>query len=264
MSVLDKERILIGGGTGSGKTHAWLTIAQYLPNNTFHVIDPDLSVLRVWENEFPDVKNIRYHFTPEWFAPVEAVEPNVWKGGVKECWDATKALIKSNDWVVLEMMDSLWSLAISGFVAEIFGKDIGEYFMQARKAMTGKKGLEALGGWTDWNVINKNHNDDFVNQVCYKYPVHVVMTTAISVTSNKAAAGESSEVKAVYGDELVRLGGQKNVPYRAQSIFLLNHPKRNRWTISTYLKDRSREWFDNEELFDFGIQYIFGKAGWSM
>ena len=167
-----------------------------LPDVTFHCIDPDLSVLRLWEDEFPDVKNLRYYFTPTWFGKVESVEPNIWKGGVAECWQLLKQGIKPNDWVIVEMLDSLWELAQSGFVAEIFNKGIGEYFMEARKEMqeSSSSRLETFRGADGWIVIKKNHNDDVINDICYRSLVNVYMTTTYKIVTEKAAAKESADM----------------------------------------------------------------------
>lgn len=264
----DRERILLGGLPGSGKTYAWLTIAQMLPQHTFHVVDPDLGASRVWLTEFPDVENVHYYFTPTWFNKLDedkaSGRPNIFRGGVREAYQRIEKRVAPDDWVVVEMMGNVWNMASTSFVEEIFNKDVGEYFLERRKDMeaTKSKKLEALGGWDAWSVIKKMHNDDFIVPVCYHLPVHVVLTTSISITTNQLASREDAELRSFYGDNLIRLEGEKINPYRVQSILLLKHPSKSQWNMSTFIKDRARKWLDNEPLYNFGMQYLYDVAGW--
>jgi len=263
---MDRERILVGGPAGTGKTYEWLTIARLLPNRKFHVIDPDSGVIRVWKNDmdgFKDLTNIDYYFTPVWFEELKKTEDG-WRGGIKEAFDQVKTRAKPDDWVVVEALDGIWDLAQGGFVDAVFDKGIGEYFLERRKSLTDKATrLDALDGWKDWTVIKKMHNDDFINKVCYQLPVHVYMTTGISVTTQSLASKEDAETRSFYGDSLFRLDGEKRNGRRVQSIFIFNKGKEG-WKYMTFLKDRGRIWVENEELFDFGIQYLQGVAGWEV
>jgi len=70
-----RERIMLGGVPGTGKTYAWATMARMLSENKFYVIDPDDGVRRVLyevnektkERTFPDLSNIEYYFTQKWY-----------------------------------------------------------------------------------------------------------------------------------------------------------------------------------------------------
>lgn len=257
-----RERILVGGSPGSGKSTGWLTIARMLPQHTFHVIDPDDGVLRVWKSEFPDVENINYYFTPTWYDKMTEYEVGH-IGGVKECFEDLRKRVKPDDWIVPEMLGNLWSLAQSGFIGRVFKEDIDEYYIRARLELEqGAKRLEALKGWIDWNVINKMHNDAFMIPLCYQLPCHVYMTTSISITSPGEASREEAEQKAFYGDSLIRIDGQKHNIFRAQTILLFTR-RRDGWYMSTFIKDRGRKFIENELIFDFATQYLLGAAGWS-
>lgn len=256
---MSRERILVGGAPGTGKTYGWLTIARMLPQVTFHVLDPDDGVRRVKDADFPDVKNLNYYLTPTWFGEPK-VDDSVTVCGISNALTTIRKVVKPNDWIILEMLSSFWSLAQGGFVEEVFNEGIGEYFLQARKELrTNAKRLEALRGWTDWSVINKMHNDDFMNVVCYRLPAHVYMTTSVSIASQ--AGEEDAEVRAFYGDSKIRFEGQKYTPWRAQSV-LLFHKDRAGWKYSTFLKDRGRTFVDAEPLYSFAEQYLVGVAGW--
>ena len=271
---MSRERILVAGAPGSGKSYQLLTIARALPQSTFHIIDPDDGVVRLWDSEFPELTNIRYYFTPTWYGIVKCSycgkevkdcrckeEKPRFVGGVANSLTDIRKHAKPDDWVGIEMLNNLWSMAQSGFVAEVFEEGIGEYFLKARKELKeGSKRLDALKGWTDWQVINKMHNDDFLVSICYQLPVHVYMSTTFSLQSSQDASSEEAEQKAFYGDTSIRLEGQKHNPFRAQSIFLFVKG-RDGWTFSTFLKDRGRKWVEKEQLFDFGLQYVSQVAG---
>jgi len=258
-----RERIIAAGAPGSGKTYNWLTIARMLPDVTFHVLDPDDGVLRLLYSEFSDVKNLNYYFTPTWFGDLEKYELGQ-TGGVIKAFKDLKPKVKKGDWVIVEMLGNMWSMAQSGFANEVFQEGIGEYFLRVRKEMReNATRLDAIKGWTDWIVINKMHNEDFMNKVCYELPSNVYMTTSSSIIAPSAVSKEEAEQRAFYGDSLIRIDGQKANIFRAQSIFL-NVKRKKEWFYSTFIKDRGREFVENEKVSDFGFQYLVGVAKWEI
>lgn len=271
------ERIMAGGGPGVGKTKAWLDIAASVPEATFHVIDPDDGVKRVWRTkDFADVKNVKYYFTPKWFTEDLAQfekgpklnkqsEPNCWTAGVADAWASIKKDLKKGDWVVVEHLQLLWDLVQSTFSNEVFGKSVGVYFLEARKALKDNaKRLDALQGWIDWPVINRMHNDDFVIPVCFDEPMHhVYMTTSLSMSDGNMK--EDVDIAAFYGDTKIRLEGQKRNPFRMQSIILFKQTGRGkdtRYLMNTFIKDRGRDWMTEKPWNDFYFNYLVDIAGW--
>ncbi|MBU1173240.1 MAG: hypothetical protein KKD44_27050 [Proteobacteria bacterium] len=273
-----QERIIAGGIEGSGKTYAYLTIARALPDNTFYIIDPDDGVRRVWYSEFKDVTNIVYYFTPKWFTnDYEAYKkkPEVkvlrdgdncqtFQGGIADAWAVIKPKLKAGDWINIEHLHLIWNAAQGMFADEVFDKKIGDYFLERRKAMKeGSKRLEALEGWTDWQVINKMHNDDFINEVCYDNPAHVFMTTSTSLVTKEAK--EDVNISAFYGDTKIRFEGQKHNVFRVQTKLIMKQEgsgKNRTYKMNTFLKDRGREHIEDYEWSDFYLEYLCMIAGW--
>ena len=70
-----QERILVYGGTGSGKSTGWLTIARQQPDNTFYCIDTDKSVARLLGTEFKDVKNVKIFPCRTWQVCDKTITP---------------------------------------------------------------------------------------------------------------------------------------------------------------------------------------------
>jgi len=277
-----QERILVAGAPGTGKTFGWACLARAMPQHKFYVIDPDDGVRRVlYETDedgnriFVNLSNIEYYLTPKWFTSgVENIgkvnalsdpELKAFQGGVADAWKVIKTKVKPDDWIVVEHLGNIWGRVQDGFADEVFEKDIGQYFLESRKKMrAGAKRLDALEGWTDWSVINKLHNDDFIIPICFENPAHVYMTTAFSTVDPKAK--EEAAIKAFYGDTSIRLEGQKHNPFRAQTIlfFKATGSKDDRkFFMNTFLKDRGRPWVSEQELNDFYFDYLVSIAGWS-
>lgn len=280
-----RERILVGGNTGSGKTHGWLTIAQAFPDLHFHVIDPEDGVDRT-RIGFPnkdhpvELKNITYYATPQWLGEVAPETPGSkdrFVGGVTGAFARIKSTAKPGDWVVVEAMGAMWDMAQDGFVGAIWDKGIGEYFLERRKAqeeqeqairegkLKGKVSsrLDAMDGWKDWLVIKKLHNSDFIIPICTRLPVHSYFTTSMSVTSKAEAAKEDPDIQSMYGETLIRYEGEKRNPFRVQTGFIFSGNKRDAFFMTTFLKEWSnRAWMTKVPLHNFALQYLVAVGGW--
>jgi hypothetical protein len=277
-----QERIELGGTEGTGKTYAWLTIARALPDVKFYVIDPDDGVRRVWYPDFPEVDNIEYYFTPRWFTtdyetykkgPKASLlndgsnHKNIYQSGIADAWKLIKPKLQADDWIISEHMHLIWQNAQDMFADEVFDKKIGDYFLERRKAMKeNSKRLDAIEGWTDWVVINKMHNDDFVTDMCFDNrkgsPAHVFMTTSTSLSSG---LNEDTGIKAFYGDSRIRFEGQKHNVFRVQTKIITKTKgsgKNIKYIMNTFLKDRGREHMEELEWADFFYDYLVGYAGW--
>jgi len=276
-----RERILVAGAPGTGKTYSWACIARSCPKNKFYVIDPDDGVRRVLyevnedgERTFPDLSNIEYYFTPRWYTDGSAnlgkvqtlqdKEIKAYQSGIADAWKVIKPKLKEGDWIVVEHLGNVWARVQDGFADEVFDKDIGQYFLEKRKTLKGgAKRLDALEGWTDWSVINKLHNEDFLVPVCFENPAHVYMST--SFTTTQPGIKEDQEVKAFYGGTDIRLEGQKHTPFRAQTILIFKATggrDSRRFLCNTFLKDRGRAWMVEQEITDFYFDYLVMMAGW--
>lgn len=272
----EQERIFLGGVMGSGKTYSCLSIAKAMPKSRFFWIDPDDGVRRSWYKEFPDVKNIEYYFTPRWYtksvsdlsvAPIQG-QPKGCKcftGGIADAWDDIKKKKPiADDFIIIEMMKNIWQLTSSGFIGAVFEEGTSKWFIEARKSI-GKSGRPLQDGLKDWPVINKMHNDDFINDICYNNPSHVILTTSVATAPDR----EDPETREFYKDAPIRFEGQKDNPYRMHTMLWMQQTGKvtgdvdnRKYYMSTVVKDRARQWIDSVELFDFYQQYLVDIAGW--
>jgi len=242
-----RERILVMGGPGSGKTYGWLRMANHFKNSTFYVIDSEIGAERSLK-EFPQLTNVRVYPVVDW---------SEYRGAQKKIAD----LCKENDWVVIDMVDKAWSAVQKYYIGEIFDQDMGEYFLEARKKI--KKDAKslfagrdaALKGWTDWPVVNRLY-EDFIFSLVYRIPAHLYMATAGQAVSDD----DAQDIRDLYGPHGIRPAGQKQLAYQPDTVFLLTYRKDGHFI--TTVKDRGgRRYFDHQKLINFPIQY--GKvAGW--
>ena len=234
---MNQERILAYGSAGSGKTEAWLSLARLYPEAVFHCIDTDASIDRMLQTEFSDLSNVKVYLARTW----------------QKCEIALALIEKeanTGDWVVIDMLDSLWDFVQGYFTDQVFNKKIDDYFLQFRKSVKDPDKLEALKGWTDWIVINKIYQD-FINHLCYDLLQLNVFFTAKSAKFDKK---EDQTIKDFFEDVGAKPEGEKRNYYRVHTVLYFIH-NTGGYFITT-LKDRGRKRFFAEPVQNFGEQYL--------
>lgn len=242
-----RERILVYGQPGSGKSYAHLKIAEAYPGSKFYVIDTDDSMPRMLDSEFSHLNNVEAYPAQDWLACRKAL-------------DDIKPKVTSKDWIVIDMLCSTWDFVQSYFVEEIFGEDIASYFLQARKELKeGASSLSALRGWTDWSVINKLYQS-WINPITYRLPCHKFFVCKSTTVKRE----DEPNIRDMYSDFGTRPEGEKRNTFRVHSLFLLTHD-RTGYYISTVGKDRGRLKLVNTPLTpeqNFATKYLQLFAGW--
>jgi hypothetical protein len=234
------------GMSGAGKSYSHLQIAAAYPGRKFFILDTDDSIPRLLALEFPRLKNVIVFPCRDWTDCVKALE-------------AIRLKIAANDWLVIDMLCTVWDYVQSYFVEEIFNRDIGTYFLQMRKSMkTDASNLNALKGWTDWSVVNKLYQS-FINEICYQIPASIFFTCKATKLSTEDDA-TTQDMFSVYG---VKPEGEKRNVFRVHTVLLLSHGRQG-FTLST-IKDRGRVRLENVPLTEnmtFAIRYLQVVAGW--
>jgi len=249
-----RERILVMGGPGTGKSFQWLKMAEALKSSKFYVIDTDEAIPFMLETLFPHLKsenggNVYVRQAYDWPLYEKSFE-----------WAVKSA--REQDWIIVDMVDNAWSSAQKYYIGEVFDKDMGHFLLEARKVMPeGAKSLMrfALEGWNDWSVVNKLY-DDCILPIIYRTKCHVYMTTKVQEIGKQ----DSRELKLLFGSLGLRPSGQKNLGHQAHTVLLFSFDGNNVWRVTT-AKDRGgRQHFDNVRLINFYQQYLVAKAGWPM
>lgn len=284
------ERILAMGITGGGKSYQWLRMAEALKptGSIFRCLDTDNAISFMLETQFPQLLpekggNVYVHkaFTwPEYKMGVDWLQrKNLSKETIEYLsslepyvlLDHKQNMIKPIDWTVVDMADNAWKTVQSYFTSEVFGEDIGDYFLQIRREIqagvrkTAKGGQpasvvkEGFEGWKDWSVMNKLY-DDWILPIVYRINTHVYATTKVERIDRDE---KDAELLTLFGDLGLRPAGQKALGHQMHSIFLFI-PGKEEWFVTT-VKDRSgRSYFKKTKITSFHIQYLVAKANWAI
>lgn len=237
----------------------------------FHVFDTDDSVNRMLTLGFPEIcsgEPVVEKDSKTGLAVVRGGNVSAWScfrwPDLEAAWKEIKLKIRPmKDWVVVDFSDSTWDWVQNYYVEEIFHEDIGDYFLEVRKAFAESKkkptaeqlsrGL--LDGWTDWRVINKMYQS-WINPVCYQSQAHVFLTAKAAKLSKE----DATSTKDKYSQWGLRPEGEKRMAHRVETELLFTF-NRDGWYLST-IKDRERLRHENIKLRDFEVQYMAATAGW--
>lgn len=264
-----RERILVMGPPGTGKTYQWLRMAKaLLPTGAqFYCIDTDDAIPFMLATQFPELQ-------PESGGNVHALPAFDWPEYESALQEVLKKA-KEGDWVVLDMADSAWDTVQRYFVNEVFAESKGQYFLEARKLIRARGEKDSKGravsalsedtfkGWIDWPVINALYGD-WILPLVYRTKAHLYATTKIQ----KLGTREDPGTMIVFGASGIRPSGQKHLGHQAHTVLLytvnVSDAKHPEWTVTT-VKDRgNRPYFNKAPFVDLYRQYLVMKAGWEM
>ena len=243
---MGKERQLIFGDAGSGKSDAILCVAKRLPDVQFRILEidwaPSAEVL-LQSERFEGVDNVEARW----------VYPNEWEdqlAGVQWLRDTTKP----DDWAAVDSITHTWSAVEEWFIEKVFGEDPNEFFIRRRIETGGNAG--DLDGWKDWGKIKKEHNRIY-NGIA-RIQGHVIMT------AEQAALGDTGEKKddrAMFAKFGFRPGGRKQVAHVPLTVAHLSRNTSGVQSLRTF-KDRGRQLVTGREITDYWADYMVAVAGW--
>ena len=228
MHITSNERIMVYGGTGCGKSDGWLSIAEVCPDDMFYCIDTDKAIKRMLDTEYGNLKNVKVVDCRNWETFEKAVE-------------RISELIKDRpgDWVIVDMIDALWSFVQNWYTQKVFGKDYDEYMLQVRQAVKDKdpKKLETLKGWTDWNVINPTYQDA-INRMFYEFDCNIYVTAKSVQYSSSSDDKDYADMKEMFASVGLKPEGEKRNPNRTHTVLFFNNDFDGYYV--TTIKDRGR------------------------
>lgn len=254
-----RERILIMGPFGAGKSRSWCTMASWFRRTKspakVYVVDTDHAADRLSED-----------YGPEFWDNV--VARDVWD--YNECKAALEAFHKlkptRDDVLVVDLIDILWSWTQDHYINEAFGVNASTFFVDFKRD-SDKEGnaISAEAGYgANWQIINKLYAD--VMTLIQRWPGHVIACTkADTVQAPKAgsgAGGDSKEILDAYGKVGVKPAGQKALGFQFFTVMLLNPFGNGKWKWQT-VKDVSRG-PQNGDMKDFVMDYLVPVAGWEL
>jgi len=247
-----RERILVYGVHGAGKTYAFLSIARLLQEKgspaRMYIVDCDDGVPRMLAEEFPDLENIEIRPAYDWQTATAAMD---------EFTDKAKL----DDWIVVDMIDKPWSSVQSYFTEEVYGKTMGDFLLEIRKeAKTPKEAATAIAREQMWQIIG-NLYKDWQKKFIYQNPAHIFATSGLSIVSRD----EDAEVRRLYPGGTMP-AGHKRLGHEFHTVIQMR--KEQSGGKDTYyaqtIKDRGRRPFQEEQVTNFALQYLIGRAGWRL
>lgn len=248
-----KERLHVYGGAGVGKSSVTLSIARYMPDSQFHVIDLDYSFSyeRLLATEFADVYdhgNVHIHECSADWSEFE----NLYDGIVSDA-DPTM------DWITIDPVTLTWDMVQAWWADTVQGTNIADYLAQLRSASANMKEYSAaVAEGMTWPAINKQYMEKFYKRF-HKWRGHSILVSEAQEISKQ----DDDELKSTYGFVGFRPKGQKTIPHVAATNVFMDHPDSKRWRITT-VKDRGRTPIERKVIEDFAIDYLVGHAGWEL
>jgi len=261
-----REKIVLMGDTGSGKTYSMLTLAQAFPGNLFYIIDPDDGVSKVLDELGGDAAfpNVEYRLTVTWeeahAAFIEAHQ-NLGEG----------------DWLMFEQLGKMWEMAQNYYSIETFQIPAIDKLLGVKKAeakvkskvaelkkqgvVVEEKGSLTPGGFEpgDWVPIKQLHNQLVMDMALARGSYNVLSTTGIRDIL-PIEKKPKSEFQKAFLELFMGLGvkpeGEKHNLYRYDTIVGLRKKGQEDRTYvheAGVVKDRGRrlpgiEWIDTTDV----------------
>lgn len=228
----ERERILLYGAPGSGKTYAWLGIADLSQKTKspahFHVIDTDRAALRNLKGptaEFGHLKNVTVYQAQD---IEQAAEAN----------GKILANINQDDWIVVDMLSNVWDNMVNWWISNVLQDEVVDYWPAVRRDIKearaeGKGDAREFGGHTsvDWNFITKTYMS-WETPITIQAPCHVFATAA--EVEMQERFDDTGEKRARYiSTNFMAPRGQKLTEHRFHSVL--------RITALTSFKETKRE-----------------------
>ena len=256
------ERILVYGKDKSGKSKGWMDIADLLyktgSDSRFYVGDTDDAVDRMML-EYPHLEQmVDFDMMFDWNDHTKFV-------------DRVLPLLRPQDWLIIDMLDTSWDAVQDHFIQEIFNVDVSDYFIEMRKQFetareearkAGKKqdrgGFRAFEGWMDWPVIKKLYKQ-WIVKVAFRSRCNVYCTAKGDAVNRE----DDAEIKNQYQAYGLKPVGNKSNPHYFHSIIIASNEGHDRYTMTT-VGDRGRDRLDHDEITNFAVDYLVNKAGWRL
>jgi len=242
------ERILLMGAPGTGKSEQLLNIAEYLEADgiPMYIMDLEDKLGAMLENRDRIPSNIELYTTFAWDEP----QTSNFNGGIKQVTEIITEKVKPGDWIGIDRVDIAWPIVQRWFTQQKYNETLAEKMMEKSKQMTKSSMFIPRFDQGSWQVINEQY-EEFILSILYRSRCNILLTTGIKGIDDNNPS------------DIGRLGvlprGQKEIGHQPHSVFLLQQKKIDRktsWRITTDKDLKKREYFENDELIDFALQYL--------
>lgn len=248
-----RERILVYGRSGSGKSSTWAALAQWIADTDtdtdshVHLGDSDNAWSAIRYNEIESVVSAT-HIT-------DYREALQWARKTREN-------VKSDDWVVVDMVDKFWPWAQEHY----WGTMMGDDDLMLADIATSKSFEEIAGAHgSNWGVIYKYYHGLF--NMVLNMPCHI-----LCVAASKEIRGDTrAAIVAQYKDVGFYPSGPPNENELAHNfhtvLYCAETPRDWRYTSIKEMgpiNKPKRKMLKGEKVNDFVVTYLRGVAGWTL
>lgn len=250
-----RERQLLVGGGGAGKTTACLSQIDACAEGEMYVADIDYSMAwnRALDTDFEACRS-RVHVSevePEWQPFIDEIERIV-------ASDANEP----DNWLVVDSVSPSWDFVQSWYIQLAMGDNIGVHMAKLRaEADTHKEYAAALAEDMNWSAIKKEYAR--VYRAINRWHGHLVLTA-----EGKSIKGErDADVAALYGPVGFKPVGEGRLHHATSTTLFLK--KDATGYKFTSVKDRNRVEVENKrvetlEEGGFADSYLREVAGWKI
>lgn len=251
-----RERILLVGGGGSGKTTCVLSIAQALHVGDMHVVDNDYSAAyqRGLETDFEDASDrVEVSWTdPTWDSFITTVEQIVSDHN------------DPDNWLVIDSVSPSWDMVQEWYGALVYGSNLGGMMADLRKSADSQKEYMAtLAETMNWPAVKKEYARLY--QAIKMWRGHLILTAE----AKPIGMEKDTDLKAMYGPIGFKPAGEGRLHHVTSTSLFVKKAQVGRDTVwkFTTIKDRNREERENETIADiedggFAATYLPEIAGW--
>lgn len=247
-----KERILVYGGAGTGKSSVTCNIARYMPDDvTMHVLDLDYSMAyeRLLAMEYLDVWD-------RGTVQVHAVDA-VWEDFEAKFKELIDTADPTKDWITVDPATVTWQMVQAWWSKTVHGENIADHMAELRKSAADLKEYNAMmANDMTWPAINKQYQEKFYRMI-HKWRGHIILVCEPDTIRKDADADERS----TYGYVGYKPQGQKTLPHVAATNIFFDHPDRAKWRFTT-VKDRGRKLVEKQPITEFAQDYLVEIGGW--
>lgn len=246
----ERERVLIMGPPGSGKTFQLLKIAEWVHEDLkkpVGIIDLEDKISAFLESTYGEI--------PKWMNLKVAVERE------KSQWETLTEIVKSlgvppEGWILVDRMDLSWPAVQRWYTRQKYDEELADRMLAISKSMKKAAMFTPRFDQGAWQVINEAY-ESCIMGLLYKARCNVVFTTGIRGV-------EENSPQDIFGNLGVSPRGQKEIGHQPHSVFLLLQRRVGKdlsWEIITAKDLPNRERFDVSPLFNFAQQYFVGTCG---
>lgn len=264
-----RERQLFFGAPGSGKSNALMSIMRRQADDFFYILDSeDDWMFSLGEDEANDELLARGNFDIRVLTDNKDFDQHL------ETIIKIREKIKPGEFFFYDKLTPAWQAAQDWFTNEIFGEDLADYVLEARKALEEKRKAQQKAGGKgdrtapvfdqlrDWGPINAQYNK-IVREI-----QKIATVAHVFIVADIKNIGENTKPEKVrlYRPYSGLPAGQGDIDVLPHTIIHFDHdPRAQEYTMST-VKDRgtreSKKRMDSVEWVDFSVSYLRDVAGW--